>query len=196
MANISTVPAVHHGFHKESYSIPSYFMTTDCFIWNLECTLHSWITVWVKVHQLKNLWGQAVCSPHHLDSARGGQGRPPRRECFSTCRLLVDSPIPQDRLHGDQDPHSPTWHGTARPVGRKSIYSFHVSNWLVNVFPKKTLDNLKKYPVTISKTAYLVRYILAQWIEYILCDIYVKFQKKRWNSIIIYLQKIWREGAN
>jgi hypothetical protein len=107
-----------------SYSIPSYFMTTNCFSWNPECTFHSWLTEWVKVHQLKNLCGQAVCSPHHLDSARGGQGRPPRRECFSTCRLLVDSPIPQDRLHGDQDPHSPTWHGTARPVRKKHIYYF------------------------------------------------------------------------
>lgn len=109
IVNISRVPTVHHGF-------PSYFSTTNCLSSSLECTVHSWLTVWVKVHQLKNLWGQAVCSPHHLDSARGGQGRPPRRECFSTFRLLVDSPIPQDRLHGDQGPHSPTWHDTARRV--------------------------------------------------------------------------------
>lgn len=129
----------------------------NCFSWKLECILHIWFIVWVKVHQLKNLWGQAVCSPHHLDSVRGGQGRPPRRECFSTRRLLTDSPIPQDRLHGDQDSHSPTWHGTCRSDGKKSIKYF-LCHWLVNIFPKKTLDNLKKYTVTISKTAYLVSY--------------------------------------
>ena len=59
----------------------------------------------LSVYQLKYPLLQFLALPHHLNSLRGGQGRPPWAGWCSNTRVLMVSPIPQVLLQPPQPLH-------------------------------------------------------------------------------------------